>query len=605
MRLYYWIHHTGAYDRNTGVQRVVRNLAIEIAGGEHELIPVRWSAESESVIRAEQRWLDGLARFAGPALPVQPQEAVPIHIASADAGRLEESWLLIPEVPHVADDDAPQLAVAFDYARFHGLRTAVIFFDLVPLRHPGYEQTAPAHELYVRSLVAADVVIAISEDAAHDLRVWWAEQGYEPTELPGVVAAPLAAEIVGVPRIVDAGEPESPIRFTALGTVEPRKNQVEVMRAFERLRARRPDLDVRLDLVGGIHEAVSSPVQEIARRDERIQLHQYVPDEQAHALVAASHATIFMSLYEGFGLPIAESLWLGTPSLCSDHGSMAEIAAGGGCLMARATDTTAIEAALERIADDGDLRRRLTREARTRPLRSWREYADDVLRALAEAPLLRQLVVLEGPRGPVADAPGAGAVRRLHWRTESRALLPGARDAPELPWPGAGQLDGVPAVLRAASARSDDELLEIVEAARGLGLRVALQAEPKTPPEVVARADVSLFATVEGRAAALAEALRALPRTAGVRGRLGVGNGGAVASVDSCEELAAFGRRPRAAARAGLLLGRSDDRTAVQHGGAARHAAARLLTAGARGRSHPREVGRPRGQPRPDLPPGG
>ena len=43
MRLYYWIHHTGDYEGNTGVQRVVRNLAIALAELGHELVPVRWS----------------------------------------------------------------------------------------------------------------------------------------------------------------------------------------------------------------------------------------------------------------------------------------------------------------------------------------------------------------------------------------------------------------------------------------------------------------------------------------------------------------------------------------------------------------------------------
>ena len=61
-----------------------------------------------------------------------------------------------------------------------------------------------------------------------------------------------------------------PIRFVALGTVEPRKNQVETMRAFARLCARRPDLDLRLDVVGNVHPVVAAVAKEIARRHKRI-----------------------------------------------------------------------------------------------------------------------------------------------------------------------------------------------------------------------------------------------------------------------------------------------------------------------------------------------
>ncbi len=551
MRLYYWIHHTGRYDRNTGVQRVTRNLALALFDLGHELIPVRWCSEREAVVRAEARWLEGLARFEGPALPELPEEGVPIHLASIDAGRLDGGWMVLPEVPHAEGEEALSLPVVFDYARFYGLRTAAIFYDLIPLRQPGYERMVEAHERYVRSLVAADLVLPISDHAAADLRAWWAQQGYDEGRLPQVVAASLAAEIVGVPRAVEVAEPGSPIRFTTLGTVEPRKNQLEVMRAFERLVARRPDLDLRLDLVGGIHEAVAEAVTELSAQDTRIALHGYIPDSDARALVAAAHATVFMSLYEGFGLPIAESLWQGIPCLCSDHGSMAEVASGGGCIMVPATDGTAIEKALERLADDAGLRRRLREEAVARPLRSWHEYADDVLRALTEAPVLREVVMIEGSRGLAPDeiSPRIAIVRRLHWRPESRALLPGAREVPEPPRPGAGELHGLPAVISAASAAGHAELVEIIEAARGLGMRVILEAEQGTPVDVAASADVALFRTERELNAALAEAMRVLPRTVGVRARFQLAEGAAVAeairSVAPRLSVAGSPQRPR------------------------------------------------------------
>jgi glycosyltransferase involved in cell wall biosynthesis len=526
MRLYYWIHHTGCYGRNTGVQRVVRNLAIELGRSGHESIPVRWSHELEAIVRADERWVDGLGRFDGPVLPRPEEEGVPLHLTAVDAGRLEGSWLVVPEVPHVGNE-APLPAVVFDYAQFVGLRIGVVFYDLVPLRQSGYDHVAPQHQRYARALTAADVVGAISEHAAGDLRDWWSEKGYEPGAVPPVVPVPLAAEIVGVPRVVERDEPALPIRFTALGTVEPRKNQVEVMRAFSRLRARRPDVEMYLEIVGGIHEAVAREVEEIAGRDDQIRLHDYVSDEAARRFVAASHATIFMSLYEGFGLPIAESLWLGTPCLCSDHGAMAELATDGGCLMVPAVDSTAIETALERLVDDGELRRRLREEAQTRRLRSWGEYAEDLVATLERTPLLRELVLVEGSRGPVqdVDVPDAARVRRLHWRPESCGLLPGAREAPESPQIGDGQLKDLPALLRAADFEGPDELVRCIESARGLGLRPVLLANRETPSEAASSVDVAIFEDAEERDAALAKALRELPRTVGVRSRFESGTG--------------------------------------------------------------------------------
>jgi glycosyltransferase involved in cell wall biosynthesis len=492
--------------------------------------------------------LAGLARYDGPNIPSLPDEGTPVHLSSADAGRLEGAWLLIPEVPHVAGDNAPNLAVALDYARFYGLRSAALFYDLIPLRQPGYESMAPAHDRYVRSLVAVDLLLAISAHSASDLRSWWTEHDYEDARLPPVVGLPLPDEVVGIPRATRPDDPpHPPIRFVALGTVEPRKNQVEAMRAFARLCVRRRDLDLRLDVIGHVHPAVADEVREVTDREKRIRLHGFLPDADVRKFVDAAHATVFTSLYEGFGLPIAESLWQGKPCLCSDSGSMGEIAAGGGCLAVPGADGKAIEAGLERLANDPSLRTRLSHEACERKLRSWRDYAEELVAKLIQAPEVQRLVVIDGSRGTDATAArlvAAGAsVSRMHWRTDSRALLPGGVGVAERTAPGDGQLRGVWTVLSAAGTASPREVSDILDAAQGFGLKVAVEAEPETSTSVLARADLALFRTTLERDAALASALRTLPRTVTLRDRFRVGTGADAlkAIVKSLPRIAAAG----------------------------------------------------------------
>ena len=107
--------------------------------------------------------------------------------------------------------------------------------------------------------------------------------------------------------------PEEPLRFVSVGTVEPRKNQIEAMRAFSRLCARRRISTCASTSSAQSTNAVADEVVGLVAQEPRIRLHEYLPDEDVRNLVAASHATVFISLYEGFGLPIAESLWQGTP----------------------------------------------------------------------------------------------------------------------------------------------------------------------------------------------------------------------------------------------------------------------------------------------------
>ena len=114
-------------------------------------------------------------------------------------------------------------------------------------------------------------------------------------------------------------------------------------------------------MVGGLHRAVADRRPAGRRRVPagRIRLHHYASEAALRTLMRECDATVFVSLAEGFGLPIVESLWQGKPCLCSNIGSMAEIAADGGCLGVDPRDPDAIEGGLERLAEDAELRAEL------------------------------------------------------------------------------------------------------------------------------------------------------------------------------------------------------------------------------------------------------
>jgi glycosyltransferase involved in cell wall biosynthesis len=523
-RIFYWINHTGRYDGNTGVQRVVRGLGAGFASQPTRLVPVTWCPERETLLHADAEVMAGIARFHGPNFDVaRGEEGTPLHL-SATPPRPGE-WLLLPEVPHVVSGGAPVLPVVFDYARFYGLRPAVVFYDLIPLRQPGYEAMADAHANYSRALHLADLVLPISRFAGQDLSAWWVEQGFTPESRPPLVAVPLPEEQPGVPRGAAGPEPKSgPVRFLAVGSVEPRKNQLELIRAFRRLKRRRPDLDIALDIVGSLHSAVAPAVAEEARAEPTVRLHGFLPDEQVMALMRASHATAFVSLAEGYGLPIAESLWLGRPCIASDIGCMREITKGGGCLAVDPTDPAAIEAALEQLASDSALRRRLTAEAAARPLRRWADYAAAIGAALAATPPLSRLVVLEGSAASAdaqATACAAAGIRTdlLHWRAETRAILPGPRAAPRQPLPGEGLLSGRWAVLPLATTRDDAEAVDLCAEARGLGLKVAVLSDRDPAPALLTATDLLFCADAAARDRLVALAMHDLPKTTLLRGR--------------------------------------------------------------------------------------
>jgi glycosyltransferase involved in cell wall biosynthesis len=563
-RIYYWVHHTGRYDGNTGVQRVVRALGIALAKmPDVEFVPVRWCSKREAIVRAEAAWTDGFARYGGPELGEPAEAGVPLHLTLAGTDRRRDEWLIIPEVTHLENaSDLPGVAlpVALDYARYHGLRSAAIFYDLIPLGEPGYEELKAGHTAYVLALAAADLILPISRTAADELVAWWREQGHDTNRLPPVRPAPLAAEIAGVPRVTEADpmrEPADgllPVHFLAVGSVEPRKNQLAAMQAVNRLRRRRPELNIRLDVVGGLHGAVADAVQlEAARSDGCIRLHYYASEAALRRLMRECDATVFVSLAEGFGLPIVESLWQGKPCLCSNVGSMAEIAAGGGCLTIDPRDPVAIEGGIERLAEDAGLRSELSRAACSRSLTAWKDYANAVMAELAACPIVPLLGVIEGSAGggeAIAAALEVASVLvwRHHWRPDSQAILPGFRDTGNLsPGVGRGDLRRLWALLPLSTVRGPAEAMQIHDEARGLGLNVAVMVEAGAPVGdadlmVLTGADLALFASARDRDAALDLTLRTAPRTATLRSRFRVGG-------DICEMLTAIAERhPRIAA---------------------------------------------------------
>ena len=122
----------------------------------------------------------------------------------------------------------------------------------------------------------------------------------------------------------------------------------------------------------------------------RIVLHGHLPDEQLEALTKRVRASVFVSLAEGYGLPAAESLWRGKPCLCSREGSIAEIAQGGGCLQVDPRSLDEIEAGFETLATDFSRYDELLQQIATRRMKSWKEYADEIVEKLAAYPSERR-----------------------------------------------------------------------------------------------------------------------------------------------------------------------------------------------------------------------
>ena len=119
-------------------------------------------------------------------------------------------------------------------------------------------------------------------------------------------------------------------------------------------------------------------VERLQAEGVRVRVERRVSEKELWGAYTRARFTVFPSLIEGFGLPVAESIAAGTPVITSNYGSMAELAGGGGALLVDPRNVDDLEEQMRRLLTDDVLVEQLRREARERDLGNWDEYARDV-----------------------------------------------------------------------------------------------------------------------------------------------------------------------------------------------------------------------------------
>lgn len=268
-------------------------------------------------------------------------------------------------------------------ARFARTRTAAVVHDCSPVTLGETRTDWPTDPFvfYLSALAHFDQLVADSVATKEELLGWRLALSATGVEGPEVNEVMLPAEILpaGEDCLTASRElllaSEGPV-VGVVGSREPRKNHLAVLHAAEIVWRRGHAF--RLVFLGGRAWEASEFGDEVARlraAGRPIDIVSNLSDEQMAAAYQVSRFTLFPSLSEGFGLPVAESLVLGTPVITSNYGSVREIAeAGGGALLVDPRDDHAIADAIECLLTDDVLLDRLRDEAKARPPRTWDTY---------------------------------------------------------------------------------------------------------------------------------------------------------------------------------------------------------------------------------------
>jgi glycosyltransferase involved in cell wall biosynthesis len=164
-----------------------------------------------------------------------------------------------------------------------------------------------------------------------------------------------------------------------VGTIEPRKNIVRLIRAFAQLKKK--DIPHKLVLVGQPGWKCEPIYAEVEKRGLRqdVIFTGYVPFDDLPVLYSGAESMAFPSLYEGFGLPVLEAMACGTPVVTSSSSSLAEVA-DGAALLVDPYSVAEIAGSLQRIHSDPALAAELSEKGRARAAQfTWETAARDTL----------------------------------------------------------------------------------------------------------------------------------------------------------------------------------------------------------------------------------
>lgn len=245
-----------------------------------------------------------------------------------------------------------------------GARNIYTLHDLVPLRLP--YTTADTKRAYYKlcKKIArdADHILTVSECSRRDIMNILDVDGSRVTNL--YQSSNIASVLTDVPReemvrrikgLINTSDREYYLFF---GAIEPKKNVARIIESYLASGSSYPLVIVGAPGWGSDRDIKLLKSLTSFDKLKKIIWLDYLPRDMLAMMIMCARATLFPSLYEGFGLPVLESMELGTPVITSDISSIPEVA-GDAALLVDPYDIQSITRAIIKLDNDDGLRKEM------------------------------------------------------------------------------------------------------------------------------------------------------------------------------------------------------------------------------------------------------
>ena len=366
---------------NSGIQRHVRQMAKGLLENGVRLIPIKLNKLKQFEILSEDE-LKVLSQFDGPAVDSWTHNR---NFNSRESVKYfrQANFIIYPELQNNRIKEIKRILVC---SKIHNLKIISIFHDAVPIVLKDYYSSSHAEIFleYMNDLSQSDFMFSVSESSNKDYKQLVSKPKNPKLKNIALLSPHNIKEgNEFVPKINNTKE----IEVLFVSSVVTRKNHVNFLKAYSiaQKKIQSAGYNINLSLIAADVGVPENYLKElnvlISETNTKFKVN--VSEEDLKKAYKNADFTVYPSVYEGYGLPIVESLSAKTPVACSNTSSMKEIAELGGCITFDPYNIDDMANAIVLLATDSKKRNSLVKEIESIKEYSWKDYALNILKTIA------------------------------------------------------------------------------------------------------------------------------------------------------------------------------------------------------------------------------
>ena len=374
--LYYYVHHTATSNFRTGIQNYTICLAKQFVKKNLQIIFVKWDETINAVVPCNDLEIDHMFNYNETDDTMHKicyENTKAIHLSNKE---INKSIFFNPE--YTSQKYAANINT---YLLKNSIKSVHILHDIIPLVLDSYSGGRENFNTYfINNILTSNKIITVSIFSKTEFYDYLKKNiSYSKKYAPTVTSILLPYQYRSSERYINTEFKNNKISILLPGSIEDRKQQLLFIKLFNKFITLNPKIDIELITFGHIYNNKDEEVlEEIKKSNNKIKYLGIINNNIIFDLYRSATFSCYISYYEGFGLPISESLWHGTPVLTSNFGSMCEVAQKGGCYCVDTKDENEIYEALEKLVKSPEILVKLRKEIEKTDLTTWESYADNI-----------------------------------------------------------------------------------------------------------------------------------------------------------------------------------------------------------------------------------